>query len=223
MVKKWGRERFYISCNYSCTISFLVKILLVKLKNLYIQYAWISVMKKQNSNQNVKIEKMVVFAKTFDYYHHKFNFGNFFICPVKLQNNLKLKFRSKFNHAFTIIMVYFHSAEWKASYNFKVKWAQDARDNQFLFQNVKIMRFLRSSKCSKTTVELTFTTQKASACSPWTACSVFDWKYPFWVNWVQKLKIISLSWILVLRLIQIWRIPWYCSLFLFSARNTFLW
>ena len=48
MVKKWGRERFYISCNYSCTISFLMKILLAKLKNLYIQY--ISIIKKQNSN-----------------------------------------------------------------------------------------------------------------------------------------------------------------------------
>ena len=31
--------------------------LLVKLKNLYIQYAWISTMKKQNSNQNLKVEK----------------------------------------------------------------------------------------------------------------------------------------------------------------------
>ena len=41
------------------------------------------------------------------------------------------------------------------------------------------MRSLRSSKCLKTTVELTFTTQKANACSPWTACSVFNWKYLF--------------------------------------------
>ena len=30
------------------------------------------------------------------------------------------------------------------------------------------MRFLRSSKCSKTTGELKFTAQKANACSPWT-------------------------------------------------------
>ena len=35
-------------------------------------------MKKQNSNQNVKVEK------TFDHYHHKFDFGHFFSCPVKL-------------------------------------------------------------------------------------------------------------------------------------------
>ena len=49
-----------------------MKILLVKLKYLYIQYAWISIMKKQNSNQTVKVEKMVVLVKTFDHYHHKF-------------------------------------------------------------------------------------------------------------------------------------------------------
>ena len=84
MVKNWGRERFYISCNYSCTILFLVKILLIKLKNLYIQYASISIMKKQNSNQNMKFEKMVVLIKTFDHYSHKFYFGHFLSCPVKL-------------------------------------------------------------------------------------------------------------------------------------------
>ena len=49
-----------------------MKILLVKLKYLYIQYAWISIMKKQNSNQNVKVEKMVLLVKTFDHYHNKF-------------------------------------------------------------------------------------------------------------------------------------------------------
>ena len=78
MVKKWGRKRFYILCSYSCTISYIVKTLLVKLKNLYIQYAWISNMQKQNSNQNVRVKKMVVFVKTFDHYHRNFNFGNFF-------------------------------------------------------------------------------------------------------------------------------------------------
>ena len=56
---------------------FLVKILLVNLKNLYIQYAWISIMKTQNSNQNVKAEKVVVIMKTFDHYYHKFNFVDF--------------------------------------------------------------------------------------------------------------------------------------------------
>ena len=38
---------------------------------------------------------------------------------------------------------------------------------------------MRSSKCLKATVKLTFTIQKAKACSPWTACSVFNCKYLF--------------------------------------------
>ena len=53
------------------------------------------------------------------------------------------------------------------------------------------MRFLRSLKRSKTRVELTFTKQKRNASSPWTACFVFDWKYPFWVNMVQKLNLLT--------------------------------
>ena len=77
----------------------------------------------------------------------------------------------------------------------------------------KIMRSLRSSKYLKTTDELAFTTQKSNACSHWTACSVFNWRYLFWVNLVWKLKIISLSWNFVPRLIQICRIPWWCSPF----------
>ena len=48
----------------------LDKILLIKLQYLYIQYAWISIMKKHFSNQNGKVEKMVVLVKTFDHYHH---------------------------------------------------------------------------------------------------------------------------------------------------------
>ena len=43
---------------------------------------------------------------------------------------------------------------------------------------------------------------------------VVDWKYPFWTNLVQKIKIGSLSLKLVPRLIWKCRIRW-CSLFLF--------
>ena len=46
--------------------------LLVKIRYLYIQYACISIIKKQNSNQNEKVGKMVVLVKSFDHYHHKF-------------------------------------------------------------------------------------------------------------------------------------------------------
>ena len=92
----------------------------------------------------------------------------------------------------------------------------------FSLKMFKIMRSLRSSKCLKTTIELTFTTQKANASSPWTAWSVFNWKYLSWVNLVQKLKIISLSWYFVPRLIQIYRISWWCSLFLVLTENNLL-
>ena len=50
---------------------------------------------------------------------------------------------------------------------------------------------------------------------------VFDWKYPFWANLVQKIRIINLSWNLVPRLIQICRIQWPCSLFLFLTGTTY--
>ena len=84
----------------------------------------------------------------------------------------------------------------------------------------QIMRSLRSWKCLTTTVGLTFTSPKANAYSPWTACSATGNAF-FRVNLVQKLKIISLSWNFVHRLTQICRIPWWCSLFLFSIGNTF--
>ena len=78
------------------------------------------------------------------------------------------------------------------------------------------MRSLRPWRCLRTIAELTFTIQKENACSPWTQLDI-----TFWVNLVQKLKIISLSWNFVPRLIQICRIPWWCSLFPFSTVDTF--
>ena len=50
--------------------------------------------------------------------------------------------------------------------------------------------------------------------------SVLDRKHPFWANLFQKIKIFSLSWNLVLRVIRICRVQWCCSLFLFYTRNT---
>ena len=52
--------------------------------------------------------------------------------------------------------------------------------------------------------------------------SVFDQKYPVWVNLVQKIKIVSLSRNLVPVLIWICRSQWWCSLFSFLTENTFL-
>ena len=47
---------------------------------------------------------------------------------------------------------------------------------------------------------------------------VFYRKYPFWANLVQKIKIVSLSWNLVFRLIRIWKFQYF---FLFSRGSTF--
>ena len=83
--------------------------------------------------KNVKGEMMAGFDKTFDHYQHKFNFGHFFISPVKL--DLNLKFRSKFNHGFTN-HDYLDCAILKALQNFMVKRVHEAI-YQFLFQNVQ--------------------------------------------------------------------------------------
>ena len=36
IVKKGGRAKFYLPCNYSCALDFFGKILLVKSKNVYV-------------------------------------------------------------------------------------------------------------------------------------------------------------------------------------------
>ena len=151
-----GQWNVYISCNYSCTISFLVKILLFKLNYLYIQYTWISIMKKNKIATKIgRLKRWWYLSKPLTITITTFNFFN---CPLKLYRNLKLKFRLKFNHDFTNHGC-FHSAVWKALYNFTIKRAQEARHNQFFFQNVQKMRSLRSWKCL-ITVESTFTTKK---------------------------------------------------------------
>ena len=79
---------------------------------------------------------------------------NFFNCPVKLWRNLKMKFRSEFNLGFTN-HGYLHNGAWKAWNNVKIKRAQKTRHKMF-----KIASSFRSSKCLKTTVELTITINK---------------------------------------------------------------
>ena len=44
---------------------------------------------------------------------------------------------------------------------------------------------------------------------------VFDRKYPFSVNLVQKIRIVSLTRNLILRLIRVYRIQWWYLRFLF--------
>ena len=53
----------------------------------------------------------------------------------------------------------------KALYNFKIKRAHEARHTQFFFQNFQNNEIIEIFKMFKNTVELTFTNQKANACS----------------------------------------------------------
>ena len=102
----------------------------------------------------------------------------------------------------------------------KVKQAQEARENQFFFQNVQNNEIFEIFKMSKNNPWINEITQKANACSLFDLlfCSVV----PFWGKFCPKTQIVSLSWNLVLRLIQICEIPWWCSLFVFLTRNTVL-
>ena len=52
--------------------------------------------------------------------------------------------------------------------------------------------------------------------------SIINQKHPFWTNLVQKLKIVSFTLSLVPRLIPIWRIQWWYSVFLFRLEIPFL-
>ena len=64
IVKRQGWARLFISCDYSCTFYFLVKILLVKLKNLHTSACLKLNYCTTKQTKNVKVAKMVEFIKT---------------------------------------------------------------------------------------------------------------------------------------------------------------
>ena len=141
---------------------------------------------------------MIVFAKTFDHYDHKFNFDNFFSCPVKLKKNLKLKFRSKFNHDFTNHGYLLHSAVWKVLYNFKIKESR--------IQDITRTNFLdkfdpKSQNCQ---LKLKFGTKtNSNMLNSMMMFTFFVSNYicPSWENLIQKFKIAFSKWNLIRRLI----------------------
>ena len=65
MVKKQGREELHISCNYSWTLYFSVRILLFKLKNLHIKVK-ANLWHNKTETKYVKAVKMMEFIKTYD-------------------------------------------------------------------------------------------------------------------------------------------------------------
>ena len=89
--------------NFSCTISFLVKFYWLSSRTFIFSMLESQSWKNKIVTKMLRLKRWWCLSK-LDYYHHRFDFGDFFSCPVKLQNNLKLKFKSKFHHGFTIIM-----------------------------------------------------------------------------------------------------------------------
>ena len=57
--------------------------------------------------------------------------------------------------------------------------AQEARHNQFFFQIVQNNEIFEIFKMFKNSWIKVYYTKKVSACTPWTVCSVFNWKYLF--------------------------------------------
>ena len=111
-------------------------ILLSKLKNLYIQYASISIMKKQNINQNVRVKKMVVFVKRFNHYIHKFSFNTF----SAVQQNCKIIWNLDRN----LIIALLTMANYRRLFEKHI-----TADNQFLFQNIQNTEILEIFKMFK--------------------------------------------------------------------------
>ena len=78
-------------------------------------------MKIQNRNQNVNVENMVVFVKTFDQYHYKFQL-------FQLSCKIVIEFETT---------------------QFKIKRTQEARHNQFFFQKLPSNEILEIFKVFK--------------------------------------------------------------------------
>ena len=74
---------------------------------------------------------------------------------------MKLKFRSKFNHNFTD-HGYLQNAVFKALYHFKIRRAQEARHNQFFFQNVQNNEIFEIFKMFKNMFKVKFDTKTNS-------------------------------------------------------------
>ena len=79
---KWlkkGQAKVFFDIIYLCTLYFLVKILLVKLKILHtLAYVNVNYGTKKTETKTVKFGRMVQFIETYDQCPRKFNFSHFF-------------------------------------------------------------------------------------------------------------------------------------------------
>ena len=123
-----GQGNDYISCNYSCTIYFSVKILLVKVP---LHSVWLNLNhEKKIVTKMRRLKRWWYLSKLLTITITSFNFSN---CPVNCKRIWNWNLDQ--NLIMTLIILAFCTVVWKALYNFKVKRALEARHNQFFFQN----------------------------------------------------------------------------------------
>ena len=96
---------------------------------------------------------------------------------TSVRKELKLKVRKFWGLIPTFVEVTWEKLVWGSPQSWIWLRLNEPRKQElsnFSFKMFKIMRFLRSPKCSKSIVELTFPIQKANPCSllDWLFCSV---------------------------------------------------
>ena len=162
MVKIWGRKRFYISCTYFCTIFFMVKILLVTLGTFIFNIL------EPQSWKNVKmwrLKRWWYLPKLLTITITKLILMIFSDCKRIWNCNLEG------NLIVTLQVMAIYTVLYERLYTILRKIEPKRREiTNYSFKVFKIWDFWDLQNVHKTTVELTFTTQKANACSPWTVC-----------------------------------------------------
>ena len=96
----------------------------------------------------------------------------------------------------------------------------DKRTNPFFANFLQKIKVVSLSVNSVILNKVNSTMQNSMVIFNFLLLFLWDWKYRFWENLVQKIKIASWSWNLVIRLTQISKIQWWWSFFLLFIGNT---
>ena len=163
---------------------------LVKLHCLYFQYPWISIMKKQNSNKNGKVEKMVVLVMAVCMVVWK-TLYNFKIKRAQEARHNQSFFQNFQNNEIFEIFKMFKNNSWINIYYTKSKRLQSL-DCLFCFQLEIPFSGKFGPKTQNYWFKLKFCTQTNSNMQNSIVMftfSVFDWKYLFGQIWSKKLKL----------------------------------
>ena len=77
MVKKQGRTKFCLPCNYFCTLFFSENVISYVKEPSHFSMLESKLSHNKTETKNIKVAKMMEIIKTCDQYPYKFNFGYF--------------------------------------------------------------------------------------------------------------------------------------------------